>query len=133
MAAPKRAARLQVWDDAYERAIKQRFPEIDEAIKKSGVTGEDPVDIFLPIMLAHIDEALKGDMSAIKEIWDRSLGKVQQEIKVDRDSTLHVDAGLLGEIGDLLKLVDASKRQEKVVLEMPPQVVLEMPPQVEKK
>ena len=117
----KKAARAQVWDDAYAKAMELRWPQVDEAIKKSGITGADPVDIFLPIMLAHVDKALEGDMGAIKEIWDRSMGKVQQEIKVDRDSTVHVDAGLIGSIGDLLKLVHG-KREEKVVMEMPPQV-----------
>ena len=110
-----------MWDDAYAKAMELRWPKIDEAIKKAGITGADPVDIFLPIMLAHVDKALEGDMGAIKEIWDRSMGKVQQEIKVDRESTVNVDAGLLGSIGDLLKLTVA-KREEKVVLEVPPQV-----------
>jgi hypothetical protein len=119
--SPKKAARAQVWDDAYAKAMRLRWPKIDEAINKAGITGDDPVDIFLPIMLAHVDKALEGDMPAIKEIWERSMGKVQQEIKVDRDSTVHVDAGLLGSIGDLLKLVHG-KREEKVVLEIPPQV-----------
>lgn len=87
---------------------------------ENGVTGDglvDPAKLLEPQAKALWDAGLKGDVGAIREYYDRVDGKVQQEIKVDRDSTVHVDAGLLGNIGDLLKLVD--RKKEKVVNEIP--------------
>lgn len=60
--------------------------------------------LFEPVAKALWDQALTGDVAAIKELYDRTEGKVAQEIQVDRTETHGVDAGLVGAMQDLLRL-----------------------------
>lgn len=89
-----------------------------EAALKVGPDGPDPVEAVLPIARALARRALEGDVAAIKEALDRVDGKVAQELKVEQERDVTPDAGLIGSIGELIKIVqDGSKRREKLVKE----------------
>lgn len=62
---------------------------LEEAIKKVAEGSDDPED--LQIVKALIKKAKSGDISAIKEIWDRLEGKAAQSLDVKSDGTLTIN------------------------------------------
>ena len=54
-------------------------------------------DEFAPIVAAHIRKAKTGDMGAIKEYYERILGKVKIDVNIDQKISMNDVASVLKE------------------------------------
>ena len=94
----------------HERKRVMNTSLIDAAIKWSIENGRDPKEYMHPIAERLWKMAMEGELddpvtlAAIKEVVDRTDGKAVQEITVDKTETRLVDAGLVGEMGEILRL-----------------------------
>ena len=100
---------------------------VREAIMRTAPGGDlegvDPVELMKPYAARLRDIALGEDagaaLSALKEIFDRVDGKPTQEIIAPSDEGRLVDAGLVGEMGEILRLARqralTAKRAEVVI------------------
>jgi len=87
--------------------------ERNRAFKEALLAGRTPDEFFKPIAEKLESMAKGGDLASIKEVVDRIDGKVMQEITVERTDTT-IDASLLGNMSELLRLVQPKKEREVV-------------------
>jgi len=85
--APIKRARREIAEQAVLRAAHEALvlssEEIDKAILRGWEEGGDPVLLLMPVARALVGKALGGDVVAVKEVFERVSGKVQQEVVVD--------------------------------------------------
>jgi hypothetical protein len=97
---------------------------VREAIMRGIKEGIDPVDYVHDLVIQPVKdvladaEATHGEkMAAVNFLADRIDGKAAQEILVDKTETRLVDAGLVGTMGELLRLAKAAGKKELVPVE----------------
>jgi hypothetical protein len=108
--------------DLYDAALKSVTDEMIFAAKR---LLDDATQERAALVKVRVDGYLK-----LAAKWDRA--RYGESVRVERTGALTVDAGLIGEMGALLRLV-ASGRQERVVNEMPGEAsdAAEVPPPAE--
>ena len=87
---------------------------VDHAVREGWKTGRDPVELMKPVAAALHTEALKGDVGAIREVFDRVEGRVPSREEEGGDTPRLVDMALLGAARALLERIPAPKEPERV-------------------
>jgi hypothetical protein len=94
---------------------------IRAAILRGIEKGMDPVDYVHDLVVQPVKDVLQdkdaphaAKIAAANFFADRIDGKPAQEISVEKTETRLVDAGLVGSMGDLLKLVKLAKENALV-------------------
>lgn len=86
-ANPGGKPKQKIWRDAISAAIRHR-------------TGLDQIEAVKTVALALVDEALKGDVVALKEIGDRIDGKSDASVSVDHTGSItHEHEGVSDTLG----------------------------------
>ncbi len=90
-------------EDCLTSLMKEELAKIDPEDKHKRTHAE-------LIVLATIRLARKGNAAALKEVWERSDGKVKDKLEVKETSGMSDQAVLLSEVFTLEELKDMQKR-----------------------
>ncbi len=90
-------------EDCLTSIMKEKLAEVDPKDANKLTRAE-------LVVVATIELAKKGNAAALKEVWERSDGKVKDKLEVKETSGMSDQAVLLSEVSTLEELKDMQKR-----------------------